>query len=70
MSPTGFGPQNNCSGEDQQQLYMTDPSSRQTKTANGQLENKNSVRESQEACRQDELISGREFSCGQRKLKK
>jgi hypothetical protein len=29
ISPVGFGPENNCAGEDQQQLYMTDPFSRQ-----------------------------------------
>jgi hypothetical protein len=27
--PTGLGPENDCAGEDQQQLKMTDPSSRQ-----------------------------------------
>jgi hypothetical protein len=25
-SPTGLGPENECAGEDQQQLQMTDPS--------------------------------------------
>jgi hypothetical protein len=29
-SPTGLGPENDRSGEGQQQLYTTDPSSRQT----------------------------------------
>jgi hypothetical protein len=44
---------------------MTDPSSRQrgwyirTTTASVQLENKNSGRESQGACRQEELIGGK-----------
>jgi hypothetical protein len=28
-SPTGLGPEYDCSGEGQQQLYTTDPSSRQ-----------------------------------------
>jgi hypothetical protein len=28
-SPTGLGPENDCAGEDQQQLHTTDPSSRQ-----------------------------------------
>jgi hypothetical protein len=29
MSPLGLGPENDCPGEDQQQLQTTDPSSRQ-----------------------------------------
>jgi hypothetical protein len=29
MSPVGIGPDNNCAGEDHQQLETTDPSSRQ-----------------------------------------
>jgi hypothetical protein len=65
MSPMGLGPENNCTGEDQQQLCMTDPSSRQrgcyirTITASVQLENKITGRDSQGACRQDELIDGK-----------
>jgi hypothetical protein len=52
MNPAGFGPENDCAGEDQQQLYTTDPSSRQRGcyvraiTANVQLENKITGRES------------------------
>jgi hypothetical protein len=30
-SLTGLGPQKDCAGEDQQQLYTTDPSSRKRK---------------------------------------
>jgi hypothetical protein len=46
MSPMELEPENDCAGEDQQQLYMADPSSRQrgcyirTITAGVQLENK------------------------------
>jgi hypothetical protein len=29
VSPAGFGPENDCAGECQQQLQTTDPSSRQ-----------------------------------------
>jgi hypothetical protein len=65
MSPAGLGPENDCAGEDQQQLLTTDPSSRQkgcyirTITASVQLENKITGRESRGACRQDELIGGK-----------
>jgi hypothetical protein len=62
MSSAGLGPENDCAGEAQQQLQATDLSSRQkrcyvrTITASVLLENKNSGRGSQGACRQDELI--------------
>jgi hypothetical protein len=62
VGPTGFGPEIECAGEDQQQLQMKDPSSRQrgcyirTITASVQFKNKIIDRESQGACRQDELI--------------
>jgi hypothetical protein len=62
MSPAELGPENDCAGEDLQQLYMTDPSSRQRRcyiraiTASVKFENKITGRESQGACRQDELI--------------
>jgi hypothetical protein len=65
MSPAGIGLENDCAGEDQQQLQTTDPPSRQrgcyirTITAIVQLENKNNGRESQGDCRQDELIGGK-----------
>jgi hypothetical protein len=65
MSPAGLGPENDCAGEDQQQLKMTDPSSRQrgcyirTITANVHLENKITGLESKGACRRDELIGGK-----------
>jgi hypothetical protein len=57
MSPAGLGPGNDCTGEDQQQLYTTDPPYRQrgcyirTNTISVQLENKVTGRESQRACR-------------------
>jgi hypothetical protein len=53
MSPAGLGPDNDCAGEDQQQLYL------RTITASVQLENEITGRESQGACRQDELIGGK-----------
>jgi hypothetical protein len=62
MTPAGIGPQNDCAGEDQQQLQTTDQSSRQrgcyikTITASVRLENKITGRETQGACRQDDLI--------------
>jgi hypothetical protein len=43
-SPTGLGPENDCAGENQQQLETTDPSSRQREhrtTANPQLSDSN-----------------------------
>jgi hypothetical protein len=64
MSAVGLGPENDCDGEGQQQLWTTDPSSRQsgcyikTMTASVQLK-KNTGRESQGACRQEELIGGK-----------
>jgi hypothetical protein len=64
MSPTGLGSENDCAGEAQQHMYMTDPSSRQrgcyirTINISVQLEIKNYGRGSQGACRQDELIGG------------
>jgi hypothetical protein len=51
-NPTGLEPVNGCAGEDQQQLLMTDPSSRQrgcyirTINAGVQLETKITGRES------------------------
>jgi hypothetical protein len=65
MSAAKLTPENGCDGEGQQQLQTTDPSSRQrrcyirTITARVQLENKITGRESQGACRQDELIGGK-----------
>jgi hypothetical protein len=44
MSPAGLGPENDCAGEAQQQLYMADPSSRQTErptSTNQQLSDSN-----------------------------
>jgi hypothetical protein len=38
---------------------LTTSSQRETGTASIQLENKNSVRNTQRACRQDELIGGK-----------
>jgi hypothetical protein len=64
-SPTGLRPENECTGEVQHQLQMTDPSSRQrgcyirTMTANVHLRKKHSGRESQGALRQDKLIGGK-----------
>jgi hypothetical protein len=70
-SPTGLGPENDCAGEDLQQLYSQtiNQSSRQrgcyirTITASVQLENKITGRESRGACRQDELMCGKTASC-------
>jgi hypothetical protein len=65
MGPAGLGPKNDCAGEDQQQLYTTEPTYHQrgcfirTITASVKLENKIIGRESQGACRQDELIGGK-----------
>jgi hypothetical protein len=47
-NPTGLGPENDCAGEGQQQLYKTHPSSRQRErpiSTNSQLcdSNKNLV---------------------------
>jgi hypothetical protein len=64
MSLVGLGPENDCVGEDQQQMQTTDPTCRQrgryirTLTEIVQLENKITSRESQGACRQDELMGG------------
>jgi hypothetical protein len=64
-SPAGLGPENDCAGEGQQQLYTTDPSSPQREcsirsiTASVQLEKKITGRESHGAWRQDELIAGK-----------
>jgi hypothetical protein len=44
LSPAGLGPENDCAGEDQQQLQTTDPPSRQRgrpTTRNLQLSNSN-----------------------------
>jgi hypothetical protein len=63
MSPAGLGPENDCAGEDQQQLYTTDTPSRQrgcyirSITASVNLRNKITGRETERACRQDELKS-------------
>jgi hypothetical protein len=65
MSPARLGPENECAGEGQQQLYTTDPSSRQrgcfirTITTSVQLEDKITGRKSQGAYRQDELTGGK-----------
>jgi hypothetical protein len=65
MSPVGLRPENDCAGEDQQRLQTIDPSSRQrgcyirTISTSAQLENKNCGRESQGACRQDEVIDSK-----------
>jgi hypothetical protein len=67
MSPAGLEHENDCAGEDQEQLQTTDPSSRQrayysyirTITASVQVESKINGRESQGVCRQDELIGGK-----------
>jgi hypothetical protein len=65
MSPAGLGPVNACAGEDQQQLQMTDLSSRRTGcyirtiTACVPLENKITGCESQGACLEDELIGSK-----------
>jgi hypothetical protein len=54
MSPAGLGPENDCAGEEQQRgCYI------RTTTANVQLKNKIIGRESQGACRQEELIGGK-----------
>jgi hypothetical protein len=64
VRPTGLGPENECAGEGQQQLQITDTSSRQrrfytrTMTAGVQLRKQISDRESQGARRHDELIGG------------
>jgi hypothetical protein len=63
-SSTGLGPENECAGESQQQLSMTDPSSRQRGFYNdydhrSSIEKQISGRESQGARRQDELIGGK-----------
>jgi hypothetical protein len=65
MSPAGVGPKNDCAGEGQQQLYTTDPSSRERGcyigiiSASVQLENKNSGRGSQGTCHQNEPTGGK-----------
>jgi hypothetical protein len=65
MSPTGLGLENDCPGENQQQLKTRDPSSHQRGcyiriiTPSVQLENKITARDSQEACHQDKLIGGK-----------
>jgi hypothetical protein len=68
MSPAGLGPENDCAGEDQQELQTTDPSSRQrgcyirTVATRVQLENKITSCESQAASRPDELIGSRKVT--------
>jgi hypothetical protein len=65
MSFSGLRPENDCTDEDQQQLQTTDPSSRQrgcyirTITSSFQLENEITGRETQVACRQNEMIGGK-----------
>jgi hypothetical protein len=65
MSLAGLGPENDCANEGQQQLYTTHSSCRhrgcyiRTITTSVQLENEITGRESQGACRQDELIGGK-----------
>jgi hypothetical protein len=63
MSPAGHGSENDCAGEDQQQLETTNPSSRQRecyiKTTTAGVQLKNILAVSQEARRQDELIGGK-----------
>jgi hypothetical protein len=64
MSPAGLGPEKDCVGEDQHQLYTTDRSSRRrgcymrTMTERVQLK-RIAGRESHGAWRQDELIDGK-----------
>jgi hypothetical protein len=62
-SPTGLGSENECAGEDQQQMKMTVLSSEKMLYKDYDhrcsIEKKNSGRESQGARRQDELISGK-----------
>jgi hypothetical protein len=42
-SSMGLGPENDCSGEDQQELYKSDPSSRQReRSTSSQLQQSNS----------------------------
>jgi hypothetical protein len=66
MSPAELGPENDFAGETQQQLQMTDPSSRQrgcyirTTAASVQLENEVTGRESRRAYGSDELIGGKQ----------
>jgi hypothetical protein len=61
----GLGPENDCAGEGQQQLQMTDPSSRQRGcymwiiTPSVKLQKENTGCGSQGAWRQDELIGGK-----------
>jgi hypothetical protein len=58
-------PENDCAGEGQQQLYKTDPSSRQrgcytrAMTASVQWNKKLASREFKRAWRQDKLIGGK-----------
>jgi hypothetical protein len=65
MSRAGLGLKNDCSGEGQQQLQRTDPSSRRRGcyiraiTASVQLEKKITCRGSHGAFRHDELIGGK-----------
>jgi hypothetical protein len=63
MCPAGLEPENDSAGKAQQQLQTTDPSSRERecyiKTIIASVQLKKSGRESQGACRQDELIGGK-----------
>jgi hypothetical protein len=64
MSLAGLGSENDCAGEDQEQLQTTYPSSSERMVHKDynrvQLKNKITGRESQGVCRQDELISGKQ----------
>jgi hypothetical protein len=60
----GLGTVNSCAGEVQQQLYKTDTSSRQRGCLKGHhlkcsVRKKITGRDSQGACRQEELICGK-----------
>jgi hypothetical protein len=59
MSPNGLGPENDCAGEDQQQLYTTRGCYIRTVTASVQLENKFTGRKAQGAFLQDEVFCGK-----------
>jgi hypothetical protein len=74
MNPAGFGPENECAGEEQQQLETTDPFFCQrgcyirTITSRFQLENKITGRDTQGACDYIEPLPT--LSTGMRSLKK
>jgi hypothetical protein len=62
ISPAGLGPEDDCAGQDQQQLQSTRQKGCYIRsiTASVQLENKITGRESQGVCQQDELIGGKQ----------